>query len=162
MRIVPNTGTDRVIDILRPWLVGGNRVDLASGTLSIFAFRELADGLARLAAARLVVEMDVESEFLGGPADRAARNRLDGRWLAGRCADWIEKSVDVRNATRRSIHRVLVESQRLRDFQRNPRQFIAHAARATNECKQEALVDGIRHQRTGDGSYYAQESNRRN
>ena len=29
MRIVRNTGTDRVIDIVRPWLREGSRVDLA-------------------------------------------------------------------------------------------------------------------------------------
>ena len=58
MRIVPNTGNDRVVDILRPWLRDGNRVDLASGTLSIFAFGELARGLARLTGARLVVPPD--------------------------------------------------------------------------------------------------------
>ena len=36
MRIVPNTGTDRVVDIVRPWLRPGNRVDLASGSDRLF------------------------------------------------------------------------------------------------------------------------------
>ena len=99
MRIVANTGTDRVVDILRPWLRDGNRVDLASGTLSIFAFGELAGGLAHLAGARLVVPPDGTGlDLLGGAADRAARNRLQGRWLAGRCAAWIEKATQVRKA----------------------------------------------------------------
>ena len=99
MRIVPNAGTDRVVDILRPWLRDGNRVDLASGTLSIFAFGELATGLTRLAGARLVIPPgDTELDLLGGTADRAARNRLQGRWLAGRCATWIEKAIQVRKA----------------------------------------------------------------
>ena len=99
MRIVPNTGTDRVVDILRPWLRGGNRVDVASGELSIFAFGELAEGLTRLAETRLVVPPDsAQLDLLGGAADRAARNRLQGRWLAGRCATWIEKATQVRKA----------------------------------------------------------------
>ena len=59
--------------------------------------------------------------------------------------------------TRRSIHRALVESGRLGDFWRNPQQFIELAGRAINECKQQALVDGIRYRRIGDGAYYAQE-----
>ena len=93
MRIVPDTGADRVVDILRPWLRGGNRVDVASGGLSIFAFGELAEGLARLAETRLVVPPDsVQLDLLGGSSDRTARNRLQGRWLAGRCAAWIEKA----------------------------------------------------------------------
>ena len=99
MRIVPNTGADRVVDIVRPWLRAGNRADIASRTLSLFAFAELADRLARLVGTRLVLPpKDIELDLMGSVADRAARNRLQGRWLAGRCAAWIEKSVDVRSA----------------------------------------------------------------
>ena len=99
MRIVPNTGTDRVVDILRPWLQDGNRVDLASGTLSIYAFGELAVGLTRLAGARLVMSPDgTVLDLLGGVEDRAARNQLHGRWLARRCAAWVEKATQVRKA----------------------------------------------------------------
>jgi type III restriction enzyme len=59
--------------------------------------------------------------------------------------------------TRRSIHRVLVESGRLSDFRRNPQQFIELAAEAINRCKRLALVDGIKYQRLGEEHYYAQE-----
>ena len=99
MRIVPNTGTDRVVDIIRPWLRPGNKMDLASRGLSLFAFGELAGELLRVAHARLVLPYD-DSEFdlLGAVADRAARNRLQGRWLASRCAAWIEKAAEVRRA----------------------------------------------------------------
>jgi type III restriction enzyme len=59
--------------------------------------------------------------------------------------------------TRRTIYRILTESQRLNDFMRNPQQFIEIAAEAINRCKRLALVHGIRYQRLGDDSYYAQE-----
>jgi type III restriction enzyme len=59
--------------------------------------------------------------------------------------------------TRRSIQRVLAESQRLDDFKRNPQQFIEQTAEAINRCKRLALVDGIKYRRIGDGQYYAQE-----
>lgn len=59
--------------------------------------------------------------------------------------------------TRRSIQRILVESQRLDDFKRNPQQFIEQTAEAINRCKRLALVDGIKYRRIGDGQYYAQE-----
>ena len=99
MRIVSNSGTDRVVDIVRSRLRAGHRVDFASRMLSLFAFGELAGELARLAGARLVLPPhDAELELLGSFADRAARNRLLGRWLAGRCAAWIEKAVEVRRA----------------------------------------------------------------
>lgn len=59
--------------------------------------------------------------------------------------------------TRRSIQRILAESTRLDDFARNPQEFIELAADAINRCKRMALVDGIKYQRIGDESYYAQE-----
>jgi len=59
--------------------------------------------------------------------------------------------------TRRSIYRILVGSERLDDFKRNPQQFIELAADAINRCKRMALIDGIRYQRLGDEHYYAQE-----
>ena len=101
MRIVSNTGTDRVVDLIRPWLQPGNRMDLASEALSLHAFGELAEKLARMAHARLVLPPgDAELGLFGADADRAARNRLQGRWLASRCADWVEKTVEIRRAER--------------------------------------------------------------
>ena len=99
MRIVSNTGTDRVVDLIQPWLRSGHQIDLASDTFSLHAFGELAEKLSRIANARLVLPPDdAELSLFGSDADRAARNRLQGRWLARRCADWIEKKVEVRRA----------------------------------------------------------------
>ena len=99
MRIVPNTGTDRVVDLVRPWLQASHRIDLASEALSLFAFGELAGNLARTTGVRLVLPPDnTELDLLGSAAERAARNRLLGRWLAGRFAAWIEKTAEVRRA----------------------------------------------------------------
>lgn len=58
--------------------------------------------------------------------------------------------------TRRSICRILVESERLDDFKRNPQQFIELATEIINRSKGLALVDGIKYQRIGDNEYYAQ------
>ncbi len=99
MRIVSNTGTDRVIDLVRPWLKAENRIDLASRTLSLFAFGELVHDLTQMSGVRLVLSPDeAEFAFLGSAVDRAARNRLQAHWLAGHCADWIERAVEVRRA----------------------------------------------------------------
>ena len=101
MRIISNTGTDRVVDLIQPGLRSGHRIDLASDAFSLHAFGELAEKLSRIANARLVLPPnDVELSLFGSDADRAARNRLQGRWLARRCADWIEKKVEVRRAGR--------------------------------------------------------------
>jgi len=64
---------------------------------------------------------------------------------------------DKTQLTRRSIHRILVESARLDDFKRNPQQFIELVAEIINRSKRLALVDGIKYQRIGAEEYYAQQ-----
>ncbi len=99
MKLLRNTGTERVVDLVRPWLRKGAQVDLVTPTFSLFAFGELLDDLGQLAKARLVLPPPGEDmALLGSPADRAARNRLQTRWLARRCATWIEQKVDLRSA----------------------------------------------------------------
>ena len=101
MRIVSNAGTDRVVDLIRTWLKPGHRMDLASGALSLHAFAELDDELSGVAGVRLVLPPEqAELGLFGSDADRVARNRLQGRWLARRCANWIEKAAEVRRTDR--------------------------------------------------------------
>jgi type III restriction enzyme len=60
------------------------------------------------------------------------------------------------NLTRRSLARILVESERLDDFKRNPQYFIETAAERINHAKIRAIVDGIKYERIGDDFYYCQ------
>ena len=71
--------------------------------------------------------------------------------------DVLTELQDRTQLTRRSIQWILCGSSRLDDFRRNPQQFIELAEQAIKRCKQQALVDGIKYQRLGDESYYAQE-----
>ena len=71
--------------------------------------------------------------------------------------DILTELQDRTQLTRRTIHRVLVGSQRLDDFKRNPQAFIDLAGEAINRCKRLAVVDGIKYQRLGTDNYYAQE-----
>lgn len=64
---------------------------------------------------------------------------------------------DKTQLTRRSIVRILKESERLDEFKRNPQDFIELAAETINRAKRLALVDGIKYQRLGDEHYYGQE-----
>lgn len=59
--------------------------------------------------------------------------------------------------TRKSIVSILKESERLRDFAKNPQEFIKVCTEAITKTKQLAIVDGIRYQKLGDNEYYAQE-----
>ena len=97
MRIVPNTGTDRIVDLARSALARGSRLDLMSPSFSLFAFAELREQLRSIDAARMILPADHAGlDLLGGPADRAARNRLQTRWLAAEASDWVEGKSTVR------------------------------------------------------------------
>ncbi len=99
MKIIRNIGTDRVIDLLRPQLTTWRQCDLITSMMSLFAFSELVHELAALDGCRLVLPpTGSDLALLGSDADRAARNRLQTRWLARRLAQWIENKADVRRA----------------------------------------------------------------
>lgn len=99
MKLIHNTGADRVIDLMRPHLKHGNQLGCVTPSFSLFAFAELRDALTALERVQLVLPPgDAELGFLGVEGDRAARNRLQVRWLANQCAKWIRDKVDLRRA----------------------------------------------------------------
>jgi len=55
MRLIKNTGSDRVIDELRQTLAPSSSLDLASPAFSLFAFAELREVLEKLDACRVVL-----------------------------------------------------------------------------------------------------------
>lgn len=71
--------------------------------------------------------------------------------------DLLTELQDRTHLTRRTVVQILLESDRLDDFTRNPQQFIDLVAEAVNRAKRLAIVDGIKYQRLGDEYYYAQE-----
>ena len=124
MRIVDNVGTDRIIDLIRQWCQNGHRIDVVTPTLSLFAFGELMDELSRVEKTRLVLPPDdADLRLLGAGVDRAARNRLQGRWLARRCARWIENGVELHRTDRPAPQGTMV----LRDAGATPRQVVSGA-----------------------------------
>src|SRR5208337_4036898 len=100
MKLIRNTGSDRVIDELRQTLAPQSSLDLASPAFSLFAFAELREVLETLDACRLVLPEanGADLGLTGSDNDRAFRNRLQVRWLARECAAWIEKKVELRSA----------------------------------------------------------------
>jgi len=100
MRLLKNSGNDRVVDELRQCLVFQGALDIASPTFSLFAFGELQEPLFKLARCRLLVPDSEVGDLvlLGAMSDRAYRNRLQSRWLARQCAAWLEMKAEVKNA----------------------------------------------------------------
>jgi superfamily II DNA or RNA helicase len=100
MKLIKNTGNDRVIDELRRALASPSSLDLASPAFSLFAFAEMRDLLEKLDTCRIVLPLANGDELglAGSEADRAFRNRLQLRWLAAECVGWIKKVAEVRSA----------------------------------------------------------------
>lgn len=61
------------------------------------------------------------------------------------------------NLTRRSVVEILVRSNKLEHFKRNPQKFIEQATAIIQHQMRLFIVDGITYQRIGDDEYYAQE-----
>lgn len=101
MRLIKNTGGDRVVDELRKCIAPHSRLDVASPSLSFFAFADLCESLVQLDHCRLVLPITEGNDLglFGSEMDRPFRNRLQGRWLARLCAEWIRNKTEVRGAT---------------------------------------------------------------
>ena len=64
---------------------------------------------------------------------------------------------DATNLTRRTLVRILIDSGRLHDFANNPQKYIEQVTEIINRRMRLLIVDGIKYQKIGDNSYYAQE-----
>ena len=99
MKLVQNSGTDRVIDLLRPNLTPGCQLDMVTPSFSLFAFSEMHHEMASLIKCRLLLpQVTTELSILGSEADRAARNRLQNRWIASRLLQWLQSKSEVKLA----------------------------------------------------------------
>ncbi len=99
MRLVQNRGADRVVDLMRPHLKPGTRLGCVTPSFSLFAFAELSEAMAKLDRVQLILPpVDEPLDFMGGSGDRANRNKLQARWLANQCAQWLAGKVDLRRA----------------------------------------------------------------
>jgi superfamily II DNA or RNA helicase len=99
VKLVHNTGADRVADRVRPLFVESGRLDAVTPALSVFAVAHLLCGPRRAARCRLVLPADLSAlSLLGSVADRSLRNQLQSRWLAGAVRDTIAATTEIRLA----------------------------------------------------------------
>jgi Helicase conserved C-terminal domain/SNF2-related domain len=130
MRLVQNRGADRAVDLLRPHLKPGQSLAFMTPTFSLHAYAELREALARLDATQLILPAEGHDlELQGGEGDRAARNRLQTRWLANQCAAWLQGKVEVRRAPGRIPQGTAV----LRNAQGTPDQVVMGSVALSTE-----------------------------
>ena len=99
MKLIKNTGSDRVIEELRSSILPGAAMDMATSSISLHAFGELSKALVNIESCRLVLpeKIDLTASLLGGDNERAFRNKLGSRALAIRFAKWLQSKVDARS-----------------------------------------------------------------
>jgi type III restriction enzyme len=130
-----------------------NAALIAECTLALRDAPQIAPSRLQWTKANLTIgKAGVEAAELAGAGMPVAMHEDDIE-----LPDVITELQDRTRLTRRSIVRILVDSGRLGDFKRNPQEFIEVAGEAINRRKQMALVDGIKYERIGDESYFAQE-----
>ena len=98
MRLIANSGTDRVIDALCPVLTNAKSLDIVTPTLSLYGYSELKDRLAKVPDIRLILPEDVAAptQLMGSIAERIYRNHLTSRYLAQDLYDWLNKRADIK------------------------------------------------------------------
>ena len=100
MKLVQNTGADRVIDLIRPKFRPGGQLDVVSPALSLFAFAEILPLVKTLGKSRLLLPPEsADLQVLGSEFDRPSRNQLQSRWLANRLIQWLQDKTDVRSTS---------------------------------------------------------------
>ncbi len=102
MRLIKNGGNDRVLDVLDSILLPGSILDIASTELSLFALSEIRQLLAKCGECRFIVPDPLKTDLalLGNDADRASRNKLQSRWLAKFCSEWVRLKCRVHHTSR--------------------------------------------------------------
>ncbi|MEI6758789.1 MAG: hypothetical protein WCK85_13140 [Chlorobium sp.] len=70
MKLVQNSGTDRVIDLLRPKLTEGCQLDMVTSSFSLFAFSGILQKMAKVFKCRLLLpQVTKELSIPGSEAD---------------------------------------------------------------------------------------------
>ncbi|MEK7689664.1 MAG: helicase, partial [Bdellovibrionota bacterium] len=100
MKLLRNTGSDRVVDLLNRELIPGRTLDVVTPLFSLFGFAALRSAMTSIGKTRMILpSAGTDLMLLGETADRAARNRLQMRWLAQKCEAWLRDCVDLRLST---------------------------------------------------------------
>ena len=101
MKLLKNSGNERVIDQLRAWILQGTALDLMSPDFSLYAFAETRELLVKADRVRLLIgDKAAHGETLfGGPTDIVYRSKLQGRWLAKSAYNWLKNHAEVRQTS---------------------------------------------------------------
>lgn len=131
MKLIKNKGVERVIDELTPSMEIGGSLEVATSTLSLYAYEAAKKRMDDLAKAQMIIAKGGISALtlLGAESDRAARNRLQAQKLASDFAKWLTEKAEVRS-TPGNLHQAMLS---LRSREGNPTKAIAGGCSFTTD-----------------------------
>jgi type III restriction enzyme len=133
------------------------RVDFDSAALIERCATEIRDNL-RVGKARFVTRtarLDVNRGGVEAEAVQESASTYDAQDFE--LPDIVGFLQNETNLTRRSLVEILVRSERLEDFRKNPQKFIEQTLEIIRRQMRLFIVDGIKYQKIGDEHFYAQE-----
>lgn len=117
--------------------------------------RSLIVGHARFTTRKARLEVDragIRAEEIKGYASTYVYDAHDFQ-----LPDVVSYLQNETNLTRRSLVEIMMRSDRLRDFKKNPQKYIERVTAIIQRQMRLFIVDGIKYQKIGDKHYYAQE-----
>ncbi len=135
------------------------RVEFDALALAVECARRLQD-TEPFSRARVVWDTATLTESVGGVGTRDVRRAVAVEAVHEPRVDLpdvLTELQDRTHLTRRTLARILIDSGRLYDFERNPQEFIRRTADIINDAKRDAIVEGIKYVRLGDQDVYGQE-----
>ena len=159
MKLIKNTGDNRVIDEFRAALEPQSAWTSPLAAFSLFAFGETKELLERLRSvpsgrSRLILMLNRNCS--ASDADRPFRNRLNTQALARQLAAWVEKKVDLRGAPMPLPQSLLGYRQRCRSARSGPhRPLRIHDRWSGSHSRQSVQLDSVRRKQTTNAPFSA-------
>ncbi len=133
------------------------RVQFDESALIAACIREIQDHLivsrSKVYISKVGLEIDKGGVETKGISEQSKLNEIGTLELP----DIISYLQNETNLTRRAIVDILIQSGKLEHFKSNPQKFIEQVIAMIKRTMRQFVVDGIKYQKIGDESYYAQE-----
>ncbi|MBK5242625.1 MAG: DEAD/DEAH box helicase family protein [Clostridium sp.] len=99
-------------------------------------------------------DIHIERKGVSAEATALKASSVDIKYTLPDIITYLQESTRL---TRKTIVDILIKSDRLAEFEKNPQVFMELVAKEIKRVKKNLIVDGIKYEKTGDEVYYTQE-----
>lgn len=120
---------------------------------SIKALKEMSE-IKRIKVVNEKADIHVDRKGVSAEATAVKASSVEVKYILPDIITYLQDSTRL---TRKTIVDILINSDRLDEFEKNPQAFMEGVAKEINRVKKNLIVDGIKYERIGDEVYYTQE-----